>query len=482
MNHIGFNFDTTYIHLSNTLFTFNHPEQVRNPSLIIVNHDLSKDLGLDLSSLDDQACAALFAGTHPPEGVVFFSQAYSGHQFGYYSVLGDGRAHLWGEHLDPGGKRYDIQFKGSGRTPYTRGGDGKAALSPMLREYLISEAMHYLGVATTRSLAVVSTSTTVIRDELLDGAILTRVASSHIRVGTFEYAKEQGISVLSELLDYTVARHFPELSQSDNKALKLFERVMHQHIDLVVDWMRVGFIHGVMNTDNMAICGETIDYGPCAFMDAYHLKTVFSSIDTEGRYAYGHQPKIVKWNLAVFASSLLPLVDPDRVKAVQLVTNILDQFEGAYDKKWVGMMRKKLGLSGEQQGDKGLILDLLTWMQKNGVDYTHTFLGLSEGRKPSGVIYQDEGFSEWYTHWTTRLALNKISEKESLNLMRSVNPAIIPRNAKVEFALSAAIEGDFAPFNHLLALLKDPYNNRSELGPYQDPPPDNYGYQTFCGT
>ena len=328
-----------------------------------------------LTCRKNKELSLIFSGNTLPEGSNSIAQAYAGHQFGHFTMLGDGRATLIGEHITKNNKRFDIQFKGSGKTSFSRNGDGRAVLGPMLREYVISEAIFKLGIPTTRSLAVVETGEEVIRDKYLPGAILTRVAESHIRVGTFQYiAARQKKDELQILVNYVIKRHFPELDNKKNKELELLKNVLDRQLDLVVNWMRVGFIHGVMNTDNMSICGETIDYGPCAFMDAYDPKTVFSSIDTLGRYAYCNQPMITKWNLARFAECLIPLIDNDQKKAVQIATEIINTFEKKYEEKWVLMMKNKLGLIGYNNKDKNLILDLLTWMHQKKLDYTNTFL------------------------------------------------------------------------------------------------------------
>ena len=371
---IGWHFDNTYSKLSNTFKEDIKPTPVHDPELIILNKELAKDLNLDFSKIDTKDLAKLFSGNLLPEGTNTIAQAYAGHQFGHFTMLGDGRAVLLGEHLVNGTNRFDIQFKGSGKTSFSRNGDGRAALGPMLREYIISEAMNGLNIPTTRSLAVVKSGEEVIRETSLPGAILTRVASSHIRVGTFQYiAARQKKDELEVFLDYVINRHYPNLKNSQNKLLDLLNIVIEKQIDLIVNWMRVGFIHGVMNTDNVSISGETIDYGPCAFMDIYDPKTVFSSIDQMGRYAYCNQPVITKWNLSRFAECLIPLIDEDQNKAVQIATEIINSFEKQYEEKWLNMMRDKLGLFGIDEKDKLLIVDLLTWMHQSKTDYTNTF-------------------------------------------------------------------------------------------------------------
>ena len=381
---IGWHFDNTYSKLSNTFKEDIKPTPVHDPELVILNKELTKDLNLDFSKIDNKNLSKLFSGNSLPENANPIAQAYAGHQFGHFTMLGDGRAVLLGEHLVDQKDRFDIQFKGSGRTSFSRGGDGRAVLGPMLREYIISEAINALKIPTTRSLAVVKTGEKIVRENLLPGAILTRVASSHIRVGTFQYiAAKQNIDDLNILVDYTINRHYPEIKLSKNKALDLLNLVMERQCQLVVDWMRVGFIHGVMNTDNTAISGETIDYGPCAFMDHYNPKTVFSSIDKLGRYSFANQAPIIKWNLSRLAECLIPLIDKNEDTAIKIATEIIDNFEKIYEVKWLNMMRDKLGLFGENTNDRELINNLLSWMENNKADYTNTFCYLMNIRAVS---------------------------------------------------------------------------------------------------
>ena len=390
---MGWQFDNSYARLSKHLHTRINPVPVKSPQLVVLNESLAHSLGLQLEEFSQDELAQLFSGNVLPKGAAPLAQAYAGHQFGNFTILGDGRAHLIGEHLAQEGKRFDIQLKGSGQTPYSRRGDGRAALGPMLREYIISEAMHALGIPTTRSLAVVTTGETVMRDNLLPGAILTRVASSHIRVGTFEYALHTADKQSLKLLaDYTIGRHFPHITGSDNPYLNLLSAVMDRQITLVTGWLRVGFIHGVMNTDNMAISGETIDYGPCAFMDSYDPATVFSSIDRMGRYSYANQPPITRWNLARLADTLLPLIHDDLKQAIAMAEDILQLFDTKFQQQWLGMMRGKLGLYKEKKEDEKLIADLLQWMQSTSADYTNTFCDLISNKIPEGEIYQAEVF------------------------------------------------------------------------------------------
>ena len=479
---IGWHFDNTYSKLSNTFKENIKPTPVHDPELVILNEELASTLNLDFSKTDKKKLAEIFSGNSIPEETNTIAQAYAGHQFGHFTMLGDGRAVLLGEHLVNNDNRFDIQFKGSGRTSFSRGGDGRAALGPMLREYIISEAIHSLNIPTTRSLAVVKTGEKVVRENLLQGAILTRVASSHLRVGTFQYiAATQNIENLNTLVDYTINRHYPEIKTSNSKALDLLNLVMEKQCQLVINWMRVGFIHGVMNTDNMAISGETIDYGPCAFMDHYDPKTVFSSIDKFGRYAFSNQPPITKWNLARFAECLIPLIDKNEDTAIKLATDLIDNFQNIYEDKWLNMMRDKLGLFGEDKNDKKLINDLFNWMEKNKADYTNTFCNLMDIN--SDEIYKSNDFIDWKNVWKKRSELNNSTKEKQSKLMKSNNPIVIPRNHKVEEALAEADKGSLDKMKKLLAILKNPYDNQNNIEEYQTPAPSsNEKYQTFCGT
>ena len=479
---IGWHFDNTYSKLSNTFKENIKPTPVHDPELVILNEELASTLNLDFSKTDKKKLAEIFSGNSIPAETNTIAQAYAGHQFGHFTMLGDGRAVLLGEHLVNNDNRFDIQFKGSGRTSFSRGGDGRAALGPMLREYIISEAIHSLNIPTTRSLAVVKTGEKVVRENLLQGAILTRVASSHLRVGTFQYiAATQNIENLNTLVDYTINRHYPEIKTSNSKALDLLNLVMEKQCQLVINWMRVGFIHGVMNTDNMAISGETIDYGPCAFMDHYDPKTVFSSIDKFGRYAFSNQPPITKWNLARFAECLIPLIDKDEDTAIKLATDLIDNFQNIYEDKWLNMIRDKLGLFGEEKNDKKLINDLFNWMEKNKADYTNTFCNLMDIN--SDEIYKNNDFIDWKNEWKKRSELNNSTKEKQSKLMKSNNPIVIPRNHKVEEALAEADKGSLDKMKKLLAILKNPYDNQNNIQEYQTPAPsNNKKYQTFCGT
>ena len=480
---IGWNFDNTYANLSESMLSKLNPTPVKTPELILFNHNLSREIDLDFSKIDNRELALIFSGNQLPEGSESIAQAYAGHQFGYFAILGDGRALTIGEHLDRNKNRYDIQFKGSGRTPYSRNGDGRAALGPMLREYIISEAMHNLGVPTTRSLAVIKTGEKVIRETELKGAILTRVATSHLRVGTFQYfAYKKDDSNLKTLINFTINKHYPSLKNKENLYLNLIDKLMEKQIDLIVNWMRVGFIHGVMNTDNMALSGETIDYGPCAFMDQYDPKSVFSSIDHFGRYAYYNQPTIAKWNLARFAECLIPLLDSNKDKAIKLATDKINEFDSKYEKKWLGMMRDKLGIIGIQKEDEVLILDLLQWMHINKADYTNTFCNLTYENMINDKIFHKDDFLKWKERWKIRLSVNN-NDKTSEKNMKKSNPVVIPRNHLVEDALKTAETGDLEKTNRLLKVLSEPYKIQSSIQDLQtSPKPSKIPYKTFCGT
>jgi len=480
---IGWCFDNTYSKLPDPFKEKIGPVPVKDPELVILNKNLSKELDLDFSNLDNKKISQLFSGNSLPSGSSSIAQAYAGHQFGHFTMLGDGRAVLIGEHLSKKKDRYDIQFKGSGKTTFSRNGDGRAALGPMLREYIISEAMHNLNIPTTRSLAVVKSGEDVIRETTLQGAILTRVALSHIRVGTFQYiAARDKKNELEILLNYVIQRHYPNIQNSKNKALDLLKVVMEKQIDLVVNWMRVGFIHGVMNTDNMSISGETIDYGPCAFMDIYDPKTVFSSIDQMGRYAYCNQPVITKWNLSRFAECLIPLIDKDQNKSIEMATETINSFEKRYEEKWLNMMRDKLGLFGAEDRDKTLILDLLTWMHQKKLDYTNTFCHLMNFEIKKDESFEDNDFQNWKKRWQERLKTNNNTSEKYMKLMRSANPLVIPRNHKVEDVLNEANNNNIEPLNKLLEVLKKPYSDKKNMIEFQIPSFSNEKYQTFCGT
>jgi uncharacterized protein YdiU (UPF0061 family) len=424
---VGWRFDNSYTRLPEELFLPQNPEPVAKPAMVVLNRALAGSMGLDADALE----AEVFAGNKIPLGAEPIAQAYAGHQFGNFTMLGDGRAILLGEHLTPSGVRLDVLLKGSGRTPFSRRGDGRAALGPMLREYIISEAMNGLGIPTTRSLAVVTTGETVNRDTALPGAVLMRIAASHIRVGTFEYvAATRNLDALRALADHTQKRHYPDLAVESHWAL--LEAIIDRQAALVARWMLVGFIHGVMNTDNMALSGETIDYGPCAFMDTYDPETVFSSIDRQGRYAYGNQSRIAHWNLARLAETFVPLLDDDEQRGVEIAKEILGIFPERFESHWLGGMREKLGLFNAESEDLGLAGELLEIMAREQWDFTNTFRNLNPAAEAPGL-------NAWQAKWQARLSRQPQTIEDALARMRKSNPAVIPRNHKVEEALAAAV-------------------------------------------
>ncbi len=481
----GFKFDNSYISLNPALYRKQHPQSVRQASLLLLNEGLAETLGLNTDVLRSDGHEFL-SGNAVYEDSEPVAQAYAGHQFGGFNILGDGRAILLGEHITPGNIRVDIQLKGSGRTAYSRSGDGRAALGPMLREYIMSEAMHALGIPTTRSLAIVTTGESVYRDEVYPGAVLTRIASSHIRVGTFQYAAIlDDINVLTELADYTINRHFPELNTAQDKYIRFLERVIDLQAALIARWLHVGFIHGVMNTDNMSICGETIDYGPCAFMNRYDPAAVFSSIDSKGRYAFGNQAPIAHWNLTRFAETLLPLLHADQTQAVTIAKAALEKFPARFIEYWVAGMRKKLGIFHPEEQDLKLAEDLLMHMQKNKADYTNTFRSLGKASMQDSAIYEDPAFKNWLQQWQERLSRQPETFAQSLALMDQHNPAIIPRNHLVEQALSAAADqNDLKPLKKLLEAVANPYHSGVDYPEFTQAPPAGFDerYKTFCGT
>lgn len=480
----GWNLDNSYARLPKSFFSSINPTPVRSPKLIILNNQLATSLGLNVQALQSEDGVAVLAGNQIPEGASPLAQAYAGHQFGHFNMLGDGRAVLLGEQIPPQGERVDISLKGSGRTPYSRGGDGKAALGPMLREYIISEAMHALGIPTTRSLAVVTTGESVIREIELPSAILTRVAASHLRVGTFQYVAKWGtVEELRILVDYTLKRHFPEVEADESRYLSLLREVIKRQAELIAKWQLVGFIHGVMNTDNMTISGETIDYGPCAFIDAYDPATVFSSIDIQGRYAYGNQPFIAGWNLTRFAETLLPLLHDNQEQAVKLAQDKISDFTKLYHSNWLAGMRAKLGIFNEETQDEALINDLLSMMKKYRADYTNTFRALIFDTPEDTVLFETLEFAQWHELWQARLGRQLESKDFSNQLMRDSNPALIPRNHRVEEALEAAVEqGDYSVMERLLDVLSNPYAHSTEQAEYSTLPTSTTPYRTFCGT
>ena len=476
----GWNLQSSYTQISDKLFSELKPDAVTNPSTVIVNNELAEKLGLNLKGISEEDLSNLFSGNSLPHGSKPFAQAYAGHQFGQFTILGDGRAHIVGEQVTPDGEIFDIQYKGSGRTPYSRGGDGKAALGPMLREYLISEAMYYLGIPTTRSLAVVETGEKVYREVPLKGSILTRVASSHIRIGTFQFlAAHKDYEGMKSLLDFSIKRHFSNLKFSENLAIEFIKAVMQKQINLIVEWMRVGFIHGVMNTDNSTISGETIDYGPCAFMDHYDANTVFSSIDTQGRYSFANQPSIIQWNLVRLAECLLPLIDKDEKRSIEIAQNLINTFSSLFKDKWLQMMKKKLGINDQSEDDEELINNLTKWMQQKKPDFTNTFCNLMNYDHADDEEFEDDEFNNWKREWKKR-----VESKEYLDVMISCNPTLIPRNYLVEEALSEAeTDGKFDKFNELNEIISSPYQLKKVNIKYlETPSKTNIPYKTFCGT
>jgi len=467
-------FDNTYARLPEHFYARLNPTPVADPALVAVNEDLARQLGIDPASLT----ADVIAGNVLPEGAEPLAQLYAGHQFGNWSgQLGDGRAILLGEVIDTAGKRHDIQLKGAGRTPYSRGGDGRAWLGPVLREYLVSEAVHALGLPTTRALAAVTTGESVTREQKRPGAVLARVASSHIRVGTFQaFAARGDTDAIRILTDHAIARHYPEAAN----ALDFFKAVVAAQGRLIAGWMSVGFIHGVMNTDNMAISGETIDYGPCAFMDAYHGATVFSSIDRMGRYAYQNQPDMAVWNLAQLASALLPLIDENEDRAVEIATEALNGFGDVFHAEWLRRFRAKIGLLRTEDGDDALIVGLLQRMSTSRADFTNTFRALANTGDAAHLIGDAGAWESWAPDWRARLAREPGDHAAT---MHAANPAVIPRNHRVEEMIAAALTGDYAPFHKLMAVLARPFDETPDSADYARPPrPHERVQQTFCGT
>ncbi len=480
----GWSLESSYGLLPNVFFTRQNPTPVRAPKLIILQHSLAASLGLNAAYLNSEEGIAVLAGNRIPEGSAPLAQAYAGHQFGHFTMLGDGRALLLGEQITKAGKRVDIQLKGAGRTPYSRGGDGRAAVGPMLREYVISEAMYAFGIPTTRSLAVVATGEPVYRETVQPGAVLTRVADSHIRVGTFQYIAKWGTDQeLRTLADYTIERHFPEIREDENPYRSLLREVIKRQAILIAKWQLVGFIHGVMNTDNMALSGESIDYGPCAFMDTYDPATVFSSIDIHGRYAYGNQPSIAQWNLKKFAETLLPLINEDKEQSVLQAQDALSSFHELFYSSWLTGMREKLGLFHEEPQDETFVNELLAMMKKYGADYTNTFRAFTLDKLEDTAFYGTEEFSAWQDKWLARLGRQEESKADALQLMKEKNPAIIPRNHRVEEALEAAGHEDYSVLERFLRALSSPFAYSPEQEEYAAPPDSSScPYRTFCGT
>lgn len=487
-----FNFDNTYAKQLDGFYSSCIAAKAPAPKVIKINTALASELGLQLDDLSEAQQLAIFSGNSVPEGSLPLAQAYAGHQFGnFVPQLGDGRALLLGEVLDSSGARFDIQLKGSGQTPFSRNGDGKSALGPVLREYIMSEVMHALGIPTTRALAAVTTGETVMRTSPLPGGVFTRVAASHIRVGTFQYfAARQETDNIKKLADYAIARHYPEIKQTENPYLSFLAAICDAQAALIAKWMCVGFIHGVMNTDNMTISGETIDYGPCAFMDYYAPETVFSSIDRHGRYAYQNQPSIALWNLARLAEAILPLFGDDTEQAIAQATEILDAFPEQYTQYWLQGMRKKIGLSCEEENDLSLVNDLFASMDKQQVDYTllfHNLIKVLQDEEPLvyGLFNDATAFKLWVTRWKQRLEQDPLEISKSIELMSQVNPIYIPRNHKVEEALEAAVnDNDCSKFELLLAIVSKPFQPQDGKEDYNQPAPDEFRetFKTFCGT
>ncbi len=479
----GWAFSNSYAALPPRFFARLDPAPVADPRLIRFNGELATELGLEWRSLDEATLTSIFAGNLIPAGADPIATTYAGHQFGQFvPQLGDGRAILLGEVIGRDGTRRDIQLKGSGRTPFSRSGDGRAALGPVLREYLVSEAMHALRIPTMRSLAAVLTGEPVLRGHQLPGAVVTRVAASHVRVGTFQYFSARGdAEAVRCLADYVIDRHYPELRSAERPYLELLRAAMRRQAVLIADWMRVGFIHGVMNTDNTALCGETLDFGPCAFMDAYDPATVFSSIDSYGRYAYGNQPAVGQWNMARFAETILPLIDSDTSRAVELATTVVNSFCDEFEASWLAAMRSKIGLATNEEGDAPLIRDLLDRMHRSASDYTVSFRALCDAAEGRG---DDPALGDWLAAWRARLERDPQDPRHRARSMRRVNPAYVPRNHRVEAAIAAAAEGeDFGPFEELLQVLSRPYEEQAGREAYTMPPlPSERVLQTFCGT
>ena len=480
----GWNFDNTYLDLPKVFYSKININPVSNPQLVILNKELGKSLGLNNEFLESKEGVKILSGSETLEEGAYIAQAYGGHQFGYFSMLGDGRALLIGEQITPSNKRYDIQLKGSGRTPYSRGGDGRAVLGPMIREYIISEAMYNLNIPTTRSLAVVKTGEKVYRETVKEGAVLTRVASSHIRFGTFQYISQWGSKEqLKALADYSIKRHYPNIKDDENKYINFLKEVIKAQASLVAKWQTVGFIHGVMNTDNMTISGETIDYGPCAFMDTYNPDTVFSSIDTSGRYSYKNQPKMLGWNLCRFAESLLPLLSDNQNEAVNIAQEAISTYNDIFYNNWMSIMRSKLGLFNEEVLDKAIIEDLLSIMEKYKEDYTNTFVSLTTGKNMDKDMFISEEFKNWYKVWKERLTRQENSSDEINKLMKESNPYVIPRNHRVEEAIEAAEKGDLSVMINLIEVLSRPYEYSDDNDDYTKLPKNiNCNYKTYCGT
>ncbi len=479
-NNKKWSLENTYLNLPDCFYEKIKPRFVQNPKIIYYNKNLAKNLNLEFLNNDTSLITNYFSGNKLPENSKPIAQAYAGHQFGHFTMLGDGRAILLGEQRDLNSKLYDIQLKGSGKTSFSRGGDGRATLSSMLREYIISESMHHLKIPTSRSLAVIDTGEKVYRESTRNGGVLTRIASSHIRVGTFEYGRHFcSKEDFQKFIDYVIKRHYPKILNHESPYLELLKIIMKKQIDLIINWIRVGFIHGVMNTDNMSISGETIDYGPCAFINTYNPQTVFSSIDRSGRYAFGNQHKIAYWNLTVFAGTLLPFIENDKDKAIQLAQNILNHFSIEYSNKWHQMMYKKLGIINPIDEDKLLIKHLLTLMESYKSDYTNIFAALTLNKPYKDSLLNSSEFDDWKKKWKKRIK----NENYSYKIMQENNPIYIPRNHLVESALKNAINGNKNEFDKLLNLMSHTYNYDIKHDQFQTIPKGfDESYKTFCGT
>ncbi len=479
-----FNFENTYTYLPKCFFTLQEIKDVSFPELVIFNAKLASSLDINITSSDKKELAKILCGNFEDKNMRTFAQAYAGHQFGHFTNLGDGRAIMLGEHLSKTGKRFDIQLKGSGVTPYSRQGDGKAALGPMLREYIISEAIHHLNIPTTRSLSVVKTGEDVFREKILQGSILTRIAASHIRVGTFQYAAlQKDKKILRSLFDYTLKRHYSDIKNSNDICIKLLKDFSFKQMNLITNWMRVGFIHGVMNTDNMTLSGETIDYGPCAFMNSYDPNTKFSSIDHMGRYSYKNQPVIAQWNIARFAETLLPLISSDLNEAIKKAEDVIKSIPEMYKNSWLNMMRKKLGFVDADNKDENIINSLLSWMERNNADFTNTFVDLMNEENLSQSIYKSNEFNNWLKNYKKRKFSKNFSKSNSLKLMMENNPIVIPRNNVVEDVLLSADQGNLGPLKNFLKVLENPYDKNVEISNYyKNDLKSDQPYMTFCGT
>lgn len=476
MNKINFNFHNSYEKLPKVFYEKIKPNKRLNPEILLLNENLGEKLNLNIDGLKESE--DILSGSEFPKGFSHIAQAYMGHQFGFLTMLGDGRAVLLGEHIADG-NRYDIQLKGSGRTSFSRGGDGNATLGPMLREYIISEGLFHLGVPSSRSLAITTTGEKVLRNSYETGAVLTRVAKSHIRVGTFQYGRAQGIENLKILADYSIKRHFPELENHENKYLDFFIKVLDKQIETIALWQSIGFVHGVMNTDNMTITGETIDYGPCAFIDKYDLKTVFSSIDRTGRYAFGNQPKIGLWNLSRFAETLIPLISEDSEESISLLEKELEKYPEKFENEYQNIMAEKLGIENYKREDGNLISEFLSLLDKYNLDYANSFLDLSYENleKP---VYNQKDFKEFLKRWEERISKEEKSDEELKKFMLSKNPQIIPRNYYVQMAIDEGEKGNLDEFLKLLKELKTPFEENIEKEKYKEVP--DMEYITYCGT